>query len=188
MATRTWMKKVNSDESGNSVFKWCWKRKTHRTLILRVEMTDGLKAAFSSPAALFREAFFADSIVCLRLSSAALLVAGAGLNNDTRVAFWKIKNFHCTVCTGITFVRTLCSWRLDLTDDGTYRFSSPLHLLLFSFVCEILIGKNNSRQVRLRMTLLLNNCSQMFLFQDKSTFSSLTELLYVSICLVFRWT
>lgn len=63
------------------------KEKTHRTLILRVEMTDGLKAAVSFPAALFGEAFFADSRVCLRLSSAALLVAGAGLNDDTQVAF-----------------------------------------------------------------------------------------------------
>lgn len=79
------------------------KKETHRTLILRVEMTDGLKAAVSFPAALFGEAFFADSIVCLRLSSATLSVAGAGLNNDTRVAFWKIKtNFHSTVSMGIT--------------------------------------------------------------------------------------
>lgn len=159
------MKKVNSDESGDSVLKWCEKekkkKKTHRTLILRVEMTDGLKAA-----ALFGEAFFADSRVCLRLSSAAPLVAGAGLNNDTRVAFWKIKkehtvrHFHSTVYMGIMSVQTLCSWRLD----GTYRFSSSLHLLLFSFVCEILIEKKNSCQVTLRITSSLNYCSQMFFF------------------------
>ena len=60
---------------------------THRTLILRVERTVGLNRASSFPAGFFGGALLAESKVCLRLSSAALLLTTMGLNMDARVAF-----------------------------------------------------------------------------------------------------
>lgn len=60
-------------------------RASHRTLILRVERTDGLNGASSFPAGLFGGALLAESKACLRLSSAALLFAGTGLNMEVRL-------------------------------------------------------------------------------------------------------
>lgn len=63
---------------------------THRTLILRVERTDGLNGASSFSAGLFGGALLAESKVFLRFSSAALLFTGTGLNMEARFAFCKI--------------------------------------------------------------------------------------------------
>lgn len=54
-------------------------------LSLRMERTEGLNAASSFPAGLFGGALAAGSTVCLRFSSAALLL-GAGLNRQARSA------------------------------------------------------------------------------------------------------
>lgn len=56
-------------------------KRTHRMLSLRTERTDGLNAASSFPAGLFGGALAAGSTVCLRFSSAALLL-GAGLTRE----------------------------------------------------------------------------------------------------------
>lgn len=56
---------------------------THRTLILRVERTDGLKEVTS-----FARGFLvAESTVCLRFSPPGVLFTGAGLNMEARVGF-----------------------------------------------------------------------------------------------------
>ena len=66
------------------------RKTTHRTLSLRVERTEGLNAAFFSPAGLFRGALAAGSAVCLRFSSAALLL-GTGLSREAGLAFCRQK-------------------------------------------------------------------------------------------------
>lgn len=76
------------------------KRSTHRTLILRMERMEGLNAASSFPAG-FGGALVADSIVFLRLSSAALLL-GAGLIREARVALCREK--HKQVITFTSFL------------------------------------------------------------------------------------
>lgn len=70
----------------NAVLKVFKERATHRTLILRMERTDGLNGGSSSPADLFGEALLADSIVCLCFSSAGFLFTGGGLNMEDRFA------------------------------------------------------------------------------------------------------
>lgn len=66
-------------------------RGAHRTLILWRDRTEGWNVASSFPVGFFGGALLVDITVCLRLSSAALLlgaalVRGAGLSRDTRFA------------------------------------------------------------------------------------------------------
>ncbi len=112
-------------------------RATHRTLILRVERTDGLNGASSFPAGLFGGALLAESKVCLRLSSAALLFAGTGLNMEVRLGF--------AFCTIYTYRSSPSLQRLYSygcwTGGDTYHLSSAMNLLQFSVVRKFLKNK-----------------------------------------------
>lgn len=52
-----------------------------------MERTSGLNGATSFAAGLFAGALLAERRLCLRLSSTAFLLAGAGLNMEVRLTF-----------------------------------------------------------------------------------------------------
>lgn len=59
---------------------------TYRTLILRVESTDGMNGASSFPAGLFGGAL-PESKACRRFASVSFLLTGIGLTMEVRLQF-----------------------------------------------------------------------------------------------------
>lgn len=79
------MSRDNKVKAGNtlSTREWQTGKATHRTLILRVERTDGLNGASPSPGGLFAGALLAEGNV--RLSAAGLVSTETGLNREVRL-------------------------------------------------------------------------------------------------------